>query len=151
MSTSPSAPVVVETVLSEADRDAITRIRTTVFVEEQQVPPEIEQDPYDATALHWIARDSETKEPLGTARLVDRGNGVGKIGRVAVLPEHRGRGIGNALMHAVVSQAREHRFAVLMLDAQVHVVPFYERLGFAAEGPEFLEAGILHRRMTRFL
>jgi predicted GNAT family N-acyltransferase len=71
----------------------------------------------------------------------------GHIGRVAVIRHWRGKGVGTALMQAILREARRRGLPVVDLDAQVKAVEFYERLGFAAEGPEFMDAGIPHRHM----
>ncbi|MBC8134562.1 MAG: GNAT family N-acetyltransferase [Fibrella sp.] len=127
------------------------KVRDVVFVQEQNVPVELEHDEFDADALHILAIETKTKEPVGTARVLDKGDGVAKIGRVAVLKEYRGRGIGQALMQAVFKTTRELNFTSLLLDAQVSVIPFYENLGFVAEGGVFDDAGIPHRRMSMTL
>ena len=127
------------------DRDTCYQIRMVVFVEEQKVPPWEEMDHFDEEAVHYLAEEGAS--PVATARLVDKGAGVGKIGRVAVLKEYRGRGVGLELMRRVMADGFNH-FGALALDAQVQVIPFYERLGFVAEGDLFLDAGIEHRRMT---
>lgn len=119
-------------------------IRERVFVDEQHVPLELERDEYDALAHHWLAwLDGE---PVGTARLVELPGNIGKIGRVAVLPQARGAGLGRQLMEALLHHASGLE---LILDAQLEVIPFYEKLGFVAEGEIFQDAGILHRRMRR--
>lgn len=150
-----SVPVVpafpVRVCESDADRAAAMRIRFEVFVAEQAVPPELEPDEYDADALHLLAIHPETEEALGTARIVDKGGGVAKIGRVAVRKPFRNLGIGYALMVSALAQARAADHTTAILDAQVAVIPFYESLGFVAEGPVFDDAGIPHRRMTRRL
>lgn len=126
------------------DRDRCYLIRMEVFVEEQKVPPWEEMDDLDEEAIHYLAE--ENGQTVATARLVDKGDGIGKIGRVAVVKEARGKGVGQDLMRFVLADGiREH--ASFMLDAQVPVIPFYERLGFVAEGEVFLDAGIEHRRM----
>ena len=124
-------------------------IRIAVFVEEQNVPPELEPDEFDDSALHLLAVDAATGDALGTARVVDKGSGLAKIGRVAVLQSARGRGVGQTLMACALDHAARAGQTVAALDAQVHVIPFYERLGFVVEGPVFDDAGIPHRRMTR--
>jgi predicted GNAT family N-acyltransferase len=131
-----------------ADREVCFSIRKAVFVEEQNVPLELEMDEYDASATHFLLRDGEM--PLATARLLNK-RGLAKIGRVAVLREARGRGQGLVLMLAVMDQARRQGFTEAVLDSQTYAVPFYERLGFAAEGEEFDDAGIPHYRMRRRL
>ena len=133
---------------TQADRDAAMAIRFEVFVDEQRVPAELEPDAYDADALHLLAVNEHTGEAIGTARIVDKGNSVAKIGRVAVRRAWRGQGVGEALMHRAADLARARGMRSVVLDAQVPVIPFYERLGFVAEGPVFDDAGIPHRRMT---
>lgn len=140
--------VTVRPCRDEADRAEAMRIRFAVFVDEQQVPAELEADEYDADALHLLAVSSRDGTALGTARLVDKNGGVAKIGRVAVLPAYRGRGVGAALMDFVLEEARRNGFSTALLDAQVPVIPFYERLGFVPAGPVFDDAGIDHRHMT---
>ncbi len=129
-----------------ADRELCFTIRKAVFVEEQAVPLESELDEYDDTATHFLLWDGEM--PLATARLLDK-HGLAKIGRVAVLREARGRGLGLALMRAVLDEARRQGFEEAALDSQTYAVPFYERLGFVAEGDEFDDAGIPHYLMRR--
>ena len=134
---------------SEQDRSAAMQIRMEVFVEEQQVPPELEPDEYDAAALHMITTSPETGEAVATARIVDKGNGMAKIGRVAVRKAWRGKRIGDTLMRFALQTATDNGFTMAALDAQTYVIPFYERLGFVAEGPIFDDAGIPHRHMRR--
>lgn len=136
---------VVSRITSASDLEAALQIRYRVFVDEQGVPLEEERDSYDDTALHLLARVDGAA--AGTARLVVL-PASGKVGRVAVLPEFRGQGIGEALMAEAHALAAELGLPELVLDAQVQVIGFYEKLGYTAEGPEFLDAGILHRRMT---
>jgi predicted GNAT family N-acyltransferase len=126
------------------DRDRCYLIRMEVFVEEQKVPPWEEMDDLDEEATHYLAE--EDGRSVGTARLVDKGSGVGKIGRVAVLKEARGAGVGRDLMRTILDDTRG-QFQSYVLDAQLQVIPFYERLGFVPEGEVFLDAGIEHRRM----
>lgn len=152
MSRKPSPPPVVAIAQTPSERERCFAIRLAVFVQEQHVPVCEEMDDLDREAVHFLAAIDGL--PSGTARLLaydDHGRKVAKIGRVAVLPEYRGRGIGLALMEAALSHARELGYNEALLDSQTHVVAFYERLGFAAEGEEFLEAGIPHYRMRRRL
>ena len=141
-------------VATNEERTAIFAIRMIVFVEEQAVPPEEELDAYDVTATHFLTRclTPLPENPTGivaTARLIDKGSGTGKIGRVAVLREYRGRGIGSLLMRTIEAHARDQGYTRLILEAQCHAIPFYEKLGYIAEGDIFLDAGIEHRLMHR--
>ena len=137
-----------------AEREAIFAIRMTVFVEEQAVPAEEELDAYDVTAAHFLARIAADPTPagiVGTARLLDKGHGVGKVGRVAVLREYRGKGIGALLMRRIEHDAHTSGYTELILEAQCHALPFYEKLGYIAEGDIFLDCNIEHRLMRKSL
>lgn len=127
------------------DFSACAAIRRRVFIEEQNVPEDLELDEFDATALHLLA--TCRGRPIGTARLLIAGDSA-KIGRVAVLPEARGTGAGVALMRAALDELRARGVRVAKLGAQTHAIGFYERLGFTAHGPEYDDAGIPHRDMT---
>jgi predicted GNAT family N-acyltransferase len=150
-SSDPLAPsFTVRAAESVSDRDSCFRIRTAVFVEEQQIPLEIEMDEYDSEAVHFLLVTACDDTPIGTARLLDKA-GVAKIGRVAILKGFRGAGLGKVLMEGMMAEARKRGFREAMLDSQVYAIPFYETVGFVAEGEEFLDAGIPHYRMRREL
>jgi len=125
------------------DADALHAIRHAVFVVEQHVPEALEWDGIDAECVHAIA-EYTAGTPIGCGRLL----GDGHIGRMAVLGEYRGRGVGAALLARLVALARERGNACAILNAQTHALPFYARFGFMPEGLEFTEAGIPHRTMT---
>lgn len=126
--------------------DELYAVRHAVFVAEQGVPEELEQDEHDALCLHMLARDVAGRA-IGTGRLLADGH----IGRVAVLPAWRGRGVGAALMERLIALARQRGFRQVRLNAQTSALAFYEKLGFSAEGEDFIDAGIPHRRMTLIL
>ena len=142
-----------------ADLEACFTVRKEVFVGEQGVPEDIEYDAYDAAALHVLAvRDDGV--PLGPGRLlpgraaaakVGGDLSVGSLGRLAVTREARGLGVGVALVRAIEDAARARGLTAVDLHAQTHALGFYERLGYEAYGPEYLEAGIPHRAMRRAL
>lgn len=121
--------------------EAASEIRRRVFIEEQRVPQQEEWDGRDPACHHFLALYGGI--PLGTARLLPDAH----IGRVAVLAEARGLGIGAALMRTAIEAARRDGHAWVELAAQTHALAFYEHLGFEAFGDEFLEAGIAHRNM----
>jgi predicted GNAT family N-acyltransferase len=118
-------------------------VRENVFIEEQRVPRELEWDEWDERSDHAVARDMKG-HAIGTARLLPDG----KIGRMAVLREWRGRGVGGALMEAMLQQARGRSLSRITLHAQTQAAGFYRRFGFSERGGEFLEAGIPHVLMT---
>jgi len=137
-------PYHVSLVRWEEAQEALRAVRETVFVAEQGVPPELELDDEDPHCLHVLARD-QAGRPIGTGRMTDDGH----IGRVAVLAPWRGRGVGVALMQALLAEAARRGLERVWLNAQLSALAFYERLGFAAEGEVFMDAGIPHRRMRR--
>ena len=128
-----------------ADEPALSAIRATVFIDEQRVPADLEWDGEDDAATHWLALADA--QPVGCVRLLRNGH----IGRMAVLRNYRGRGIGAALLEAVIAHAQSLGLRELYLHAQTHALAFYDKQGFVAEGPEFMDAGIPHRTMRRVL
>jgi len=121
-------------------------LRRTVFIEEQGVSEADEVDDKDDEAIHLLAWLNG--RPVGSARLLVLGD-TGKIGRVCVLADQRGTGLGAALMRAAVERFRQvPGVKTVKLGAQTHALGFYERLGFTAHGPEFDDAGIPHREMV---
>ncbi|KPG93091.1 GNAT family acetyltransferase [Pseudomonas sp. RIT-PI-q] len=127
----------------QKDNTEIRRIRETVFIAEQSVPPELEWDADDQGAVHFLALEDDF--PIGTARLLPDGN----VGRVSVLKDWRGLKVGDALMQAVILDAEKRGLKQQKLSAQVQATAFYERLGFSIVSEEFLEAGIPHVDMVR--
>lgn len=121
-------------------------VRDAVFVREQNVPAEIEQDALDPMCRHVLA-SSDDGTPVGTGRLTPDH----RIGRMAVLAEWRGRGVGEALLQALVDEARRLGWHEISLHAQVQAIGFYARDGFLPVGARFVEAGIEHQTMRRLL
>ena len=121
-------------------------LRFAIFVGEQNVPKGIELDDQDASCVHAVAFDVDGKA-IGTGRLLPDGH----IGRMAVVKEWRRRGIGNAILEALMGEARKRGHAEVVLSAQLQAAEFYRGFGFAAEGKIYEEAGILHQAMRRKL
>ena len=144
------AAIAVNTEFSVRDVDWVTaapklqHVRRIVFILEQQVPEDLEWDEADAACLHAIAEDA-AGHPIATGRLLSDGH----IGRIAVLAEWRGRGVGAAIFEYLIAAAIRRGHKELLLNAQTHAIGFYARYGFAPCGPEFIEAGIPHRPMRR--
>ena len=143
----------------QAERDAAYGVRFDVFVTEQQVPADLELDDLDETADHFVAYDDG--RAVGAGRLVVEPAGfadadaslgeVAHLGRLAVRPAARGTALGVALVAAIEARAAERGLRVVALSAQTHALGFYERLGYAAHGPVFDDAGLPHRWMTKVL
>jgi predicted GNAT family N-acyltransferase len=138
-----AAPFTIR-VLAWPEALALARpVREAVFIEEQRVPRELEWDEWDERSDHAVALEMRG-QAIGTARLLPDG----RIGRMAVLRGWRGRGVGAALMEAVLERARERSMPLARLQAQTQAVGFYRRFGFSERGGEFFEAGIPHVEMT---
>ena len=126
----------------------VMALRHAVFCDEQGVPPELEHDAEDATALHVVLVDGG--RVVGTCRVLGDGPSV-RLGRMAVAREHRGRGLGAALLAAAHALAAERGAREVAIHAQTSALGFWERAGYVAEGAEFEEAGIPHVAMRRTL
>jgi predicted GNAT family N-acyltransferase len=142
--TDSHAGVTLETARWQHDRRRIESVRRAVFIEEQGIPEHEEWDDSDPVCWHVLAL-GPNRDVVGTGRL----DPAGKIGRVAVLPQYRGTGVGAAIVSHLVGLAGEQGLAQVHLNAQSSALGFYERLGFRADGPEFDEVGIPHRRMRQ--
>ena len=128
----------------EAEKEAFS-IRHEVFILEQGVPEDLELDEFDPSAFHALAY--EGNQCIGTARLVKLGSSGAQIGRMAVLASFRGQGIGQQILAGLIALAKSQGISTLVLHAQTTAIPFYEKLGFMAEGSIYDEAGIPHRNM----
>jgi predicted GNAT family N-acyltransferase len=142
--TTPPPPFVVEVIDYAIGRDDLQAIREVVFVQEQQVPAEMERDALDPQCVHVIARTVDGIA-IGTGRLTPEH----RIGRMAVLREWRGKGVGDAMLLALIEQARQHGWREVALNAQASAITFYARHGFLPHGERFMEAGIEHLGMRR--
>jgi predicted GNAT family N-acyltransferase len=120
-------------------------VRERVFIIEQGVPATIERDARDPGCRHVVAFGPQG-EPIGTGRLLPGKKDEGHIGRMAVMPEWRGKGVGRALLERLLELAGPQTLA---LHSQSHAMDFYRPFGFVAQGDEYLEAGIPHVTMVR--
>jgi len=132
------------------ERPELEALRRRVFVEEQAVPAELEQDGLDDIAIHAAARDPSGRL-VGTGRLVLGPESVARIGRMAVAAEARGAGVGSAVLAVLESAAVGAGCTQAELHAQAHAVSFYRHAGYHPHGEPFHEAGILHVAMTKVL
>jgi len=134
----------VKPIYWDTSQKDVKAIRTKVFVEEQGVPPELEWDGLDEGSYHVLAYAPDGA-PIGTGRLLQDGH----IGRLSVLLEWRGKGVGRALLELLLVVANKMGNEEVKLHAQTRVVAFYRKSGFIRHGKEFMEAGIPHVAMKR--
>ncbi|MCK4705668.1 MAG: GNAT family N-acetyltransferase [Gammaproteobacteria bacterium] len=123
----------------------LIQIRTSVFVEEQHVPTELEWDEFDEQSTHFLALLND--KPIATARLKPDG----QIGRMAVIKKYRKKGIGTKLLSAATLHARNNGYNMIYLHAQKQAISFYRKFNFICNGIEFLDANILHQAMYKNL
>ncbi|AWW30119.1 GNAT family N-acetyltransferase [Echinicola strongylocentroti] len=143
--------VTVKKVTNKASLDQVFAIREEVFVVGQNVPPAEEYDEFEELSTHFLALVNG--EPAGTARWRLTDHGV-KLERFAVLEKVRGKGVGQALVQAVLEDVKstvEAEGKCLYLHAQLHAVPLYAKFGFEKVGDIFSECDILHYKMERYL
>ena len=131
-------------VITTQNITACQALRRAVFIHEQGVPVEDEVDGKDPEATHLLANLNGW--PVGAARVLPLGD-TAKIGRICVLRDHRGKGIGRAIIEACHETARGLGARRAILGAKVPALPFYERLNYRAYGEEFEDAGLPHRMM----
>lgn len=123
-------------------------LRRRVFSGEQGIRPEADQDGRDDEALHVVATDDGAL--VGTCRLIVSGK-VALLGRLAVEPSGRRRGVGRAVLQAAERSARAAGATRIALHAQLPVRDFYERNGYSTYGEQFEEEGIEHVAMEKRL
>jgi predicted GNAT family N-acyltransferase len=127
----------------KSDLESAFSIRNQVFVIEQEVDATEEYDDDDEKCTHFLAFYNDV--PCGTARWRFKDKGIIKLERFAVLKHYRDKGIGASLVKTIVNDLPFSK--KIMMHAQLHAIPFYEKMGFECYGPQFEEAGIQHFAM----
>jgi len=122
-------------------------LRYAVFVEEQEIAPELEWDDADESAVHVVIVN-KLGQAVATGRLLQPRPGVSQIGRMAVAKSLRGSGLGQKVVNTLIDEARRHCDHEVILHAQCSAEGFYKRLGFAPHGDVFMDAGIEHIEMS---
>jgi len=142
----------VRRVAGDGDLSDAHAVRRAVFIDEQDVPAEIEMDGKDGGATHFVASDVSAGTPVGVARVRFPDADTAKAERVAVLPAHREEGLGTRLMDHLEAEARDSDCSRVKLNAQTDVEGFYRNLGYETVSDEvFYEADIPHVRMVKEL
>ncbi|MDJ0728938.1 MAG: GNAT family N-acetyltransferase [Crocosphaera sp.] len=130
--------------------EAISKIRVSVFQEEQGVAPALEFDGYDDDCVHFLA--CLDQEAVGTVRIRYIEKNTAKIERLAVLSSARGQGIGTALMEAAIAFIKQQEtYQKIVIHAQVYIQTLYEKLGFKPVGDRFIEGDIVHIKMVKLI
>jgi predicted GNAT family N-acyltransferase len=134
---------------SESELKDVFRIRRRVFITEQNIPPNLEYDEDDRTALHALAKNRE--KAIGTARALFLSNNRAKLERLAVLKSFRGRGIGRGIISFFEREMKNYGIKKVILHAQCRATTFYESCGYQKTGTPFWEVGIKHVKMQKHL
>ncbi|AYA75154.1 GNAT family N-acetyltransferase [Bacillus sp. Y1] len=138
----------VEIVTTKEQLQDAFSVRRLVFVEEQQVPEEEEIDQYDDKCIHFVLYNQEM--PIGAGRFRNL-DGIGKVERICVLSNSRGTGAGKLIMDKIEQYAKQNNYSALKLNAQTQAIPFYSKLGYEIISDEFMDAGIPHRTMKKYI
>ena len=134
----------IKKVENDKELEQVFNIRKKVFIEEQQVPKEIEMDEFDDSSEHFIAYLN--REPVGCGRI--RQNSFAKLERIAITKEYRNKGFGTNLTNYLIDYCKEKNSREIMIHSQLYAEGFYKRFGFKTVGPIFFEAGIKHVKMV---
>lgn len=135
-------------VTNDQELEEAYRIRKVVFVDEQNVPIEEEIDDLESESTHFLLLNNEDPIGAGRFRTVD---GYGKVERICVLKDKRKGGAGKAIMMGIEEFAKSKGIKKLKLNAQTQAIPFYSRLGYEVVSEEFLDAGIPHKTMEKYI
>ena len=122
----------------------LTLIREKVFIEEQKVTPQLEWDGMDEEAIHFLVYKDE--KAIGCARALVIENHM-QLGRMAILKEYRGEGIGSNLIEKAITTAKLNQLSLIDISAQCHAIDFYKKFGFKVISDIYLDAEIPHRDM----
>ncbi|MEK3887354.1 GNAT family N-acetyltransferase [Bacillus sp. FSL K6-3431] len=136
---------VVKVTTEQQLQDAF-KVRMKVFVEEQNVPSELEIDDLEAEATHFVLYNDDRPGGAGRFRVVEN---IGKVERICVLKDDRKAGAGARIMNAIEEYASSLQLQSLKLNAQTSAIAFYERLGYKVISEEFMDAGIPHKTMIK--
>ena len=126
------------------EHESLTMIREKVFIEEQKVTSQLEWDGMDEEAIHFLAFKNE--KAIGCARAFVIENYM-QLGRMAVLKEYRGEGVGTALIEKAITTAKLNQLSAIYISAQCHAIDFYKKFGFEITSDIYLDAEIPHRDM----
>jgi predicted GNAT family N-acyltransferase len=138
----------IKLVENKQEMDHAYHVRMTVFVEEQKVPPEEEIDEYDKTAIHFIGYIDRQPSAASRLRFADD---YGKLERICVMKEHRGKHFGQQIISRMEETIRAKGYKKAKLNAQTHAEGFYGKLGYKTVSGKFMDAGIPHVTMIKKL
>jgi len=127
----------------------LRNIRIQVFVIEQQIPWQWEFDEFDTTATHLIVEINQ--QIIGTGRFYPSSNdeSIYKLGRMAVLKNFRGLGIGTKILNKFEDIAKSKNISEIYLEAQSDKLSFYLKQNYVPKGDKYIMDGIYHNLMSK--
>ncbi|GGK04924.1 N-acetyltransferase [Lentibacillus kapialis] len=140
--------MIIRAVETPEEKQLAYDVRTTVFVHEQNVPPEVEIDEFDGEAIHLIGYENDVPIAASRIRFIDN---YGKLERICVLKNQRGNACGSEMIRTMENVIKKEGYKKAILNAQTHAIDFYQRLGYDVVSGEFMDAGIPHVTMTKEL
>lgn len=127
----------------------LLRLRSEVFVVEQDCVYQ-DLDYNDQNAMHVVRFEGD--KAVGCLRVFIKEGETAQIGRVVVAQSRRGTHLAYDMMQEALEIARERLCASkAYLEAQCYAIGFYEKSGFKVVSEPFLEDGIPHVKMERYL
>ncbi|MBA2174459.1 GNAT family N-acetyltransferase [Halobacillus locisalis] len=138
----------IQKAIQSKQKDDAFSVRRVVFIHEQKVPESLEMDEHDESAHHFVGYDENIPVAAGRLRVVED---YGKLERICVIREHRGRHFGQAIISRLEEYTKELGFHKTKLNAQTHAEDFYKSLGYETISDTFIDAGIPHVTMVKHL
>lgn len=140
--------VIIKVAKTDLEKEQAFHVRKIVFIEEQQVSQEIERDGFDQTSIHFVGLIDDEPVAAGRVRFIDD---CGKLERICVLRNYRGKSYGSKLMDVMEAEILKEGYQKAKLNAQTHAKDFYLRLGYETISAEFYDAGMPHVTMMKKL
>ena len=124
----------------------IISVRRKVFVVERRFDKKMLYDKFDTDSFHLIATN-EGEQTIGCGRLTRDG----RLGRIAVLIDQRGKGIGTMILGRLIKIAEQNQIKNISLNTERDLVNFYQQQSFAETGPVYMKQGVPYQHMIKHL
>nr|AGF93404.1 acetyltransferase, GNAT family [uncultured organism] len=134
----------IRPVKNEEEYRQVRRIREKVFIKEQGISRDCDNDGKDEGATHLIAKLK--KEPIGTVRIRNINNKA-KLERISILKKYRNQGFGEKMVEEAIEYCKKKEVSEIFIHSLIDQKSFYEKIGFEPVGETFSEAGVEHIKM----
>ncbi len=99
-----------------------------------------EFDEHDCEGTRYIVL-LDDGYPVATCRFYEAGDGLVDLGRVVVLPEYRGKGLGVLTVSEAEKWIKELGYREIKIESRLEAIGFYEKLGFAHVDDTVIRSG----------